>query len=85
MRVPPSQRDYAAITAALASVEKELAIADKVLANHAYLAGDDFSLADIQLGHCMYRYYVIDEVRADLPHLQAYYFRLQMRAGSCVM
>ena len=58
--IPPSQRDYTAITAALGLVEKELAIADKVLATNAYLAGDDFSLADIQLGHCLYRYYDID-------------------------
>ena len=81
VRVPPSQRDYTAITAALALIEKELAIADKVLGGHAYLAGDDFSLADIQLGHCLYRYYDIDVVRADLPHLQAYYSRLQTRPG----
>ena len=44
VRTPPSQRDYAAINAALASIEKELAIADKVLATCAYLAGDDFRL-----------------------------------------
>ena len=81
VRVPPSQRDHAAITTALASIEKELAIADKVLATFAYLAGDHFSLADIQLGHCLYRYYDIDVVRADLPHLRAYYNRLQTRPG----
>ena len=85
VRVPPPQRDHAAITAALASVEKELAIADNVLATHAYLAGDDFSLADIQLGHCLYRYYDIDRARADLPHLQAYYRRLQRRTAFCAM
>ena len=65
MRIPPSQRDYLAITAALGLVEKELAIADKVLANNAYLAGDDFSFADIQLGHCLYRYYDTHARRAD--------------------
>ena len=81
VRTPPSQRDYAVIDAALASIEKELAIADKVLANCAYLAGDDFSLADIQLGHCLYRYYDIYAVRANLPHLHAYYKRLQTRLG----
>ena len=79
VRIPPSQRDYPAVTAALGLVEKELAIADKVLANNAYLAGDDFSLADIQLGHCLYRYYDIDVRRADLPYLRAYYGRLQAR------
>ena len=66
---------------ALASIEKELAIADKVLATCAYLAGDHFSLADIQLGHCLYRYYNIDVVRADLPHVRAYYSRLKTRPG----
>lgn len=81
VRIPHSQRDYAAVNAALASIEKELAIADKVLATHAYLAGDDFSLADIQLGHCLYRYFDIDAVRADLPNLQTYYRRLQTRSG----
>ena len=81
VRVPPSQRDYAAINVALASIEKELAIADKVLSTYAYLAGDQFSLADIQLGHCLYRYYDIDVVRADLPHLHAYFIRLQTRPG----
>ena len=79
VRLPPSQRHYASIEAGLALIEKQLAIADKVLTTHAYLAGDEFSLADIQLGHCMYRYYDIDVVRAELPHLRAYYDRLQAR------
>ena len=81
VRIPPSKRDFAAIKAALTSIEKELAIANKILANHDYLAGNDFSLADIQLGHCLYRYYNIDVVRTDLPHLQAYYGRLKQRRG----
>ena len=81
VRIPPSQRDYAAINAALVSLEKKLAIADKVLATHPYLAGDNFSLADIQLGHCLYRYFDVDVARANLPHLHAYYGRLQARAG----
>ena len=63
------------------SIEKELAVANKILATHDYLAGDDFSLADIQLGHCLYRYYDIDLTRTDLPHLQAYYGRLKTRPG----
>ena len=81
VRISSLQRDYEAIRAALTSIEKELAIANKILANHEYLAGDDFSLADIQLGHCLYRYYDIDVDRADLPQLQAYYRRLQKRRG----
>ena len=81
MCIPLWQRDHAAITAALASIEKELAIADKVLATYAYLTRLDFSLADIQLGLCLYRCYDIDVVRADLPHLQTYHSRLETRLG----
>ena len=81
VRTPPSQRDHAAINAALASIEKVLAIADKALATDVYLAGNDFSLADIQLGHCLFRYFDIDVKRADLLNLHAYYCRLQTRSG----
>lgn len=81
VRIPPPQRDYAAITFAVTSIERELTIAEKVLATHAFIAGDDFSSADIQPGHCLYRYYDIDVVRADLPHLRAYYERLRTTEG----
>ena len=79
IRIAPSKRDFPAIDAALKSVEAELAIADAALVKTRYLAGDAFSLADIQLGHCLYRYYNIDVTRADLPNLAAYYDRLQTR------
>ena len=58
---------------ALAIIEGQLAIADNTLAKHAYLAGNDFSLADIQFGHCLYRYYDINVERSNLPHLRAYF------------
>lgn len=32
-------------------------------------------------GIVLYRYYDIDVVRADLPHLQTYYSRLQIMLG----
>ena len=79
VRIAPSKRDFAAIGTALKSVEAELAIADAALAKTRFLAGNDFSLADIQLGHCLYRYYDIEVTRADLPNLAAYYQRLQTR------
>ena len=79
VRIPPSQRTYSSIAAALTLVEGALAVADQELAKSEYLAGENFSLADIQLGHCLFRYYNIDLVRANLPHLWAYYERLQAR------
>lgn len=79
VRTPPAKRDPAAIATALAALEEKLAIADRRLADHPYLAGPDVTLADIQFGHVLYRYYDIDIPRADLPALRVYYDRLTAR------
>ena len=49
------------------------------MAQRDYLAGDNFTVADILFGHVLYRYYDIDIERADLPALRAYYDRLAQR------
>ena len=79
VRTPADEIDYNAIAAALVTVETTLAIADAKLATSIYLAGDEFTLADIALGYCLYRYYDIDVVRRDLPHLRRYYDLLCQR------
>lgn len=79
VRTPAEKRDPAAIRRAVRAVERKLAIAEDRLDQHAYLAGDGFSLADIQFGHVLYRYFDIDIERADLPRLAEYYARLQDR------
>ena len=79
VRTPPAKRDPAAIAAALAALEDKLALADRRLAERPYLAGDSFTLADIQFGHSLYRYYDIDIPRAELPALRRYYDRLTGR------
>ena len=79
VRTPVDEIDHGAVAAALVTVEDMLAIADAKLATSTYLAGDDFTLADIALGYCLYRYYDIDVVRRDLPHLRCYYDLLCQR------
>ena len=79
VRTPADEIDHNAIAAALVTVETALAIADGKLATSIYLAGDEFTLADIALGYCLYRYYDIDVVRRDLPHLRRYYDLLCQR------
>ena len=71
-RTPANEIDDDAIAAALVTVETMLAIADAELAESTCLAGDEFTLADIALGYCLYRYYDIDAVLRDLPHLRRY-------------
>lgn len=79
VRTPAKARDWAAIRSALDDLEDTLAIAEQRLEAQAHLVGDDFTLADIQFGHVLYRYYTIEIDRAPLPSIAAYYERLTQR------
>ena len=79
VRTPAAERDPQAIAAAVTSLEQKLAIAEARLAGSRYLVGDTLTLADIQFGHVLYRYFAIDIPRRPLPHLAAYYARLTAR------
>ena len=79
VRTPAAERDPQAIAAAVKALEQKLAIAETRLAGSRYLVGDTFTLADIQFGHVLYRYFAIDITRRPLPHLAAYYARLTAR------
>lgn len=54
-------------------------IAETQLTQHPYLAGKDFTLADIQFGHVLFRYFDIDISRTTLPQLRKYYEGLRQR------
>lgn len=79
VRTAPEKRDPDAITAALGELGRYLDIAEKQLEAYAFIAGDDFTLADIQFGHVLYRYFDIDIARADRPALRRYYETLEGR------
>lgn len=79
VRTPAAHRDPRAIAASVTSLEKYLAIAEQRLTTNLFLAGPGFSLADIQFGHLLYRYYDIAIPRAALPNLARYYRDLTSR------
>ncbi len=79
VRTSPSKQDPVAIAAAVEALSKRLAIAEAQLERDAFLAGPDFTLADIQFGHVLYRYYDIDIARPEFPALRRYYDRLATR------
>ncbi|MDP2738966.1 MAG: glutathione S-transferase family protein [Pseudorhodobacter sp.] len=79
VRTPAARRDPDAIRAAVTALEAKLVIAEQRLAQHDFLVGPAFTLADIQFGHLLYRYYDIDITRGDHPALAAYYARLSDR------
>ena len=79
VRTAPALQDQQAIAAALTALGAKLDIAEKQLERHRFLAGDDLTLADIQFGHVLYRYFDIDIPRPSLPRLERYYDNLTER------
>jgi len=79
VRTAPALRDQQAIAAALTALGAKLDIAERQLERHRFLAGDDLTLADIQFGHVLYRYFDIDIPRPSLPRLERYYENLTER------
>jgi glutathione S-transferase len=79
VRTAPHDRDAAAIAAALRLLDANLGIAEIQLTQHAYLAEDAFTLADIQFGHVLYRYFDITIDRPERRALRRYYDRLTER------
>ncbi len=58
--------------------ERTLAIAGKRLRENKFIIGPDFTLADIQFGHVLYRYYDIEIERVKLPAIRRYYEDLRV-------
>ena len=83
VRTPEDQRDPAAIEKALAAFHTKLKIAEDRLQDNFWLCGRDFTLADIQFGHVLFRYFDIDIERPDWPMLRAYFDRLMKRSAYC--
>ncbi len=72
----PDQRDPAAIAQGVADAAKAYGMIEPHLAKHAYIAGPDFTLADIPWGVHAHRWFNMDFERPPLPHLRAWYDRL---------
>lgn len=78
-RTPEAERDEPAIRRSIELCSQLMGLLDRQLAAHPYLAGDHLSLADIPIGASLYRYFELDIERPPLPHVEAWYARLQAR------
>lgn len=81
VRTAPKDRDEAAISEAIRVLGDKLDIAEARLTRHAFIAGDEFTLADIQFGHLLYRYYDIEIDRPEHRAVRRYYDSLTARAA----
>ena len=78
-RTPAPERDWPAIRAAQARLENHYRLLDRELGDRAYLAGPDFTLADIPAGATLFRYFELEIDRPTLPGVEAWYRRLRRR------
>ncbi len=77
------QRNLPAIAQAVARCAIHFRLLDTLLTGRAYLLRGTISLADLPIGAALYRYFELDIERPDLPHVTAWYKRLQQRPAFC--
>lgn len=79
VRLARDARDQAALEAARQTTIAKLIIVDRQLARRRYLAGDEFSMADIPAGATIYRWSLFGLDGPTLPNLVDWQKRLQDR------
>ena len=79
VRTPEADRDMDRIDRAIRQGHEIWSILDARLARHDYVAGSRFTMGDIPLGPQIHRWYVLVDDPPALPHLEAWYQRLQQR------
>ena len=81
VRKSPAHQDAAAVAASAATWNRHVAILDEQLGRSgAFVAGPDFTLADIVIGLSVNRWFLTPIERPELPRVLAYYDRLAERA-----
>ncbi len=78
-RTVAEKRNAARVAAGIAQCSALFSLLDRQLADRPYVLGESLSLADIAVGTSLYRYFTMEIARPDLPHVSAYYARLQAR------
>ncbi|MBH1652351.1 glutathione S-transferase N-terminal domain-containing protein [Stenotrophomonas maltophilia] len=81
VRQHPDYPDDARAEASLAQWNRRMAMLDAQLARHAYVAGDDFTLADIVLGLSTQRWRSTPGGKPVLANVDAWFERLRRQPG----
>jgi glutathione S-transferase len=81
VRSTPETRDAGAIEAARRRALAAWSIVDDELNSSPYLGGDELTLAEIELGTQIYRWFAFPIERPELPNLRRWYERMHQRPG----
>jgi glutathione S-transferase len=76
VRTRPQDRDVSANELAADELRRAWSILDEELAKHPFVAGENFSLADIALGAHVHRWFAYEIEKPALPSLRSWYEHL---------
>jgi glutathione S-transferase len=79
VRVRAQDRDEAALALGIAGFEARLDKLEEQLAQHNFVASNSFTLADIVIGHVLFRWFGLETPRRPRAFIEAYYERLKSR------
>jgi glutathione S-transferase len=79
VRRPPEERNHAEAAEGIAACAKLFAMVDGALATQPYLSGQALGMGDIPLGCFAYLWLSMPIERPNMPHLEAWYGKLQER------
>ncbi|RAS38748.1 glutathione S-transferase family protein [Paraburkholderia bryophila] len=79
VRTPESERNWSLVQEKNARCTQHFQMLDRMLATRPFLSGDALGLGDIPVGATLFRYFSLDLERPALPHVGAWYRRLQQR------
>lgn len=82
IRTPEAERQPALIEASNAATEPLMAIVDAHLAQHAYMAGDQFTMADIPIACEIHRWSGLPQPAVPRPHIARWYAEMRARAAA---
>jgi glutathione S-transferase len=82
IRTPPEQRNAALLAESNAGVEALMAMVDAHLAQHAFMAGERFTMADIPLACEVHRWFGLPQARQSRPHIERWYAGICARQAS---
>ena len=79
VRLPPDERDPAAVEEARVSLLRPLGMLEEQLSKTAYVAGDAFSMGDIPVGMRVHRWFLFNLKSPPMPNLARWYDAIKQR------
>jgi len=80
VRTAAADRDEMALTQAVKQFDEYLLLLADQIGGQPYVCGDALSVADIVIGHLLFRWFTMDINRAENPVVMSYYQRLKKRS-----